>query len=209
MVHGFIKAGCRVTGIGRNAESLRELRDTFGASHRFEQVDVGDEEAVRTFADGVLEEDGCPDILINNAAIINRNAPIWEITDEEIGQILAINLKGVVSLMRAFLPPMNEAGRGLVVNFSSGWGRSASSLVAPYCMTKWGIEGLSRAAAEEVSEGVSVVALNPGIIDTDMLRSCFGESAAAHDRPEAWAQRAVPMLLQLGPGDNGQSLTVV
>jgi len=208
MTREFAETGCRITGLGRNTGALEELREIYGEPHRFDSVDVSDDAAVRAFAESVLNERGTPDFLINNAAIINRSAPIWDIPDGEIERLLAINLKGVVSLMRAFLPAMNEAGGGVVVNFSSGWGRSTSPRVAPYCMSKWGIEGLSQAVAQEVADGVAVVALNPGIIDTDMLRTCFGEGAAGHDQPEAWAKRAVPMILRFGPKDNGTSVSV-
>jgi NAD(P)-dependent dehydrogenase (short-subunit alcohol dehydrogenase family) len=75
-------------------------------------------------------------------------------------------------------------------------------------MSKWGIEGLSQAVAQEVADGVAVIALNPGIIDTPMLRSCFGEGAAAHQDPKAWAESAVPMLLNFSANDNGASLSV-
>jgi hypothetical protein len=52
------------------------------------------------------------------------------------------------------------------------------------------------------------VPLNPGIIDTDMLRSCWADGASAYPSPGAWAKRAVPFLLKLGPADNGRPLTV-
>jgi NAD(P)-dependent dehydrogenase (short-subunit alcohol dehydrogenase family) len=103
---------------------------------------------------------------------------------------------------------MVAVGRGVVVNLSSGWGRSVSAEVAPYCATKWAIEGLSKAMAEEVPRGMAVVPLNPGVIDTDMLRRCWGESAGNYQSPERWARAAVPFLLGLGPRDNGRSLTV-
>jgi NAD(P)-dependent dehydrogenase (short-subunit alcohol dehydrogenase family) len=109
--------------------------------------------------------------------------------------------------MRHFLPAMEERGRGVVVNFSSGWGRSTSPEVAPYCASKWAVEGLSQAVAQEVASGVAVVALNPGIIDTDMLRSCFGESAGSYPDAKAWATRAVPFLENLDSSDNGRALT--
>lgn len=208
MVDDFIRAGACVAGMGRDASALSELTACYGAPHRFDRVDVADDSAVQAYAEAILKTWGRPDLLINNAATINRSAPIWEISDGEIDTLLRINLKGVVSLMRAFLPAMNEAGQGVVVNFSSGWGRSTSPEVAPYCMSKWGIEGLSQAVAQEVATGVAVVALNPGVIDTPMLRSCFGEGAAGHQRPEAWAKRAVPMLLGLSAKDNGGSLSV-
>jgi NAD(P)-dependent dehydrogenase (short-subunit alcohol dehydrogenase family) len=208
MVKGFVEAGAQVAGLGRNKAKLAELREAYPPPHRFDAVDVSDDAAVKSFMESLLADWGAPDLLINNAAIINRNAPIWEIPDDEIDQLLRINLKGVVSTMRYVLPAMNAAGRGVVVNFSSGWGRSTSPKVAPYCMSKWGIEGLSQAVSQEVALGVAVVALNPGIIDTPMLRSCFGEGAAGHQDPESWAKRAVPMILGLSVKDNGASLSV-
>ena len=58
--------------------------------------------------------------------------------------------------------------------------------VAPYCASKWAIEGLTRSVAKELPEGMAVIALNPGVINTDMLASCFGSSAALYQTPEAW-----------------------
>ena len=57
------------------------------------------------------------------------------------------------------------------------------------------------------AENMAAVPLNPGIIDTDMLRSCFGESATRYPSPAEWAQEAVPFLLQLGWRDNGKPIT--
>ena len=79
---------------------------------------------------------------------------------------------------------------------------------APYCATKWGIEGLTAALASELPAGLAAVALNPGIIDTRMLRSSFGDAAGAYPKPEQWASAAVPFLATLGPRHNGQALTV-
>jgi NAD(P)-dependent dehydrogenase (short-subunit alcohol dehydrogenase family) len=80
--------------------------------------------------------------------------------------------------------------------------------VAPYCATKWAIEGLTRALAQELPAGLAAIPLNPGIIDTDMLRSCFGGEAGSYPSPNEWAETAVPFLLQLGPKDNGKPLSV-
>jgi len=95
----------------------------------------------------------------------------------------------------------------VIANFSSGWGRSTSPEVAPYCATKYAVEGLTLALAQELPAGMCAVPLNPGIINTDMLQSCFGENAASYPTPEKWARKAVPFLLGLGPKDNGKSLT--
>lgn len=58
--------------------------------------------------------------------------------------------------------------------------------VAPYCASKWAVEGLSRSVAKELPSGLAIVALNPGVVNTDMLMSCFGSSAALYQTPEAW-----------------------
>ena len=125
----------------------------------------------------------------------------------EFDAVIDINIKGTVNVIRHFLPRMLERGSGVIVNFSSGWGRSTSSDVAPYCATKWAIEGLTRALAQELPHGMAAVPLNPGIIDTDMLRTCFGSGAGSYPNAQQWAEKAVPFLLGLGPKDNGKALT--
>jgi len=162
---------------------------------------------VAAFAADVLGREGPPDLLINAAALINRNAPLWEVPADEFSDVVDVNIKGVANVIRHFVPPMIERGSGVIVNFSSGWGRSTSPDVGPYCTTKWAIEGLSSALAQELPPGLAAAAFNPGVIDTDMLRSCFGEGAADQPSPTEWAETAVPFLENLGPSDNGRQLT--
>lgn len=111
-------------------------------------------------------------------------------------------------MMRHLLPAMLKRGSGVIVNFSSGWGRCTAADVAPYCATKYAIEGLSMATAQDTGGKVAVIPMNPGIIDTDMLRSTFGTGAGDFPDAEAWARRAVPFFIKLGPKDNGKPLTV-
>lgn len=58
--------------------------------------------------------------------------------------------------------------------------------MAPYCASKWAVEGLTRSVAKELPPGIAVVALNPGVINTEMLQSCFGSSASTYPTPESW-----------------------
>lgn len=209
MVRKFAALGHRVSGCGRDARAIEALGGEVAAGY-FSVVDVTDDQAVAAFAEEALARFGPPDLLLNNAALINRNAPLWEVPADEFGRVLDVNLAGVHRVIRHFLPPMIERRRGVVVNFSSGWGRSTSPDVAPYCATKYGIEGLTAALAQDLERaapGLAAVALNPGIIDTDMLRSCFGNGAAGFPAPIAWAETAVPFLLRLGARDNGGALT--
>ncbi len=207
MAHGFAEAGCVVAGCGRTKEHVETLRRELPEPHLFRALDVTSE-AVGAWAAEVLEALGPPDLLINNAALINEPAPLWEVPAEEFSDLIDVNLKGVFAVCKAFLPAMVERRRGVVVNFSSGWGRSTSTGVAPYCTTKFGIEGMTKALADDLPAGMAAVPVSPGVIDTDMLRIAWGDAAAAHPKPDAWAKRAVPFLLALDASDNGRSLTV-
>jgi NAD(P)-dependent dehydrogenase (short-subunit alcohol dehydrogenase family) len=75
-------------------------------------------------------------------------------------------------------------------------------------MSKWAIEGLTKALAEELPKGMAAVPLNPGVIDTAMLRSCWADGASNHPKAEEWAKTAAPFILQLGAKDNGRSVSV-
>jgi NAD(P)-dependent dehydrogenase (short-subunit alcohol dehydrogenase family) len=147
-------------------------------------------------------------LLINNAAVINQTRPLWEVEPHDFERTIDINIKGVYYCIRHYVPAMIQRGKGVIVNLSSGWGRSVSPEVAPYCASKFAVEGLTRALADELPYGMAAVPLNPGVINTDMLQSCWGESAHTYPGPEEWAQRAGPFMLCLGPDHNGQSLTV-
>lgn len=203
----FVEAGHKVIGCGRSAEHVGMLRKQFGSPHWFDVVDVTDDSQVAAWARRVLDDELTPDLLLNNAAVINEPKPLWELTAAEFQQIIDVNIAGVVNVIRHFVPAMIARQRGVIVNFSSGWGRSTSPEVAPYCATKYAIEGLTLALAQELPQGMAAVPLNPGIIDTDMLRSAWGEGASRYPSPEAWSRTVAPWLLKLGPRDNGQSLT--
>lgn len=208
MTERFIELGHLVAGCCRSADAVEELRGRHGPPHRFDQCDVALDHQVALWAREVLGHWGTPELVLNNAALINRNAPLWQVPTAEFDAVIDVNVKGTANVLRHFLPALVAARRGVVANFSSGWGRSTSPKVAPYCATKWAIEGLSQAVAQEVPRGLAVVPLNPGIIDTDMLQSCFGHSAGDYPSPQAWARTAVDFLLSLGPEHNGQSLDV-
>lgn len=208
MVDEFIARGDTiVVGCARSEKKLAELRTQYPSPHRFHALDVCDADAVKKFALETIEQTGAPDLLINNASIINRNAPLWEISAEEFSNVTDININGVANIIRHFVPAMIANNTGIIVNLSSGWGRSTSPEVAPYCATKHAIEGLTAALAQELPNGLAVVTFNPGTIDTDMLRSCYGVEASAYPEASEWAITAVPYLAKLKAKDNGRALT--
>ena len=207
MVDEFARLGHTVCGCGRSENEIQLLRRQFGPPHDFTTVDVSSDDEVKAWASRLLKSHGPPDLVLNNAGVINRNARLWEISAQEFSQVIDVNVKGIANVIRHFVPAMIKRKRGVIVNFSSGWGRSTDAEVAPYCATKWAVEGLTQAFAQELPSGMAAVALNPGIINTDMLQSCFGGSASGHLSPAEWAKSAVPFLLKLGPDDNGKQLT--
>jgi NAD(P)-dependent dehydrogenase (short-subunit alcohol dehydrogenase family) len=208
MAEEFIRLGHVVLGCGRSEKEIAHLQKQFHAPNDFSVVDVAADEQVAAWAKMILATHAAPDLLLNNAALINRSAPLWEISAEEFSRIVDVNLKGVANVIRHFVPAMIKQDRGVIVNFSSGWGRSTDAEVAPYCATKWAIEGLTQALAQELPPGLAAVPLNPGIINTDMLQSCFAGGASNYRRPSDWAKIAVPFLLKINASDNGKQLTV-
>ena len=208
MAEKFIALGHTVLGCGRNQEVIEQLRQKCTKRHDFEVVDVTSDEQVQTWAGRLHKKCGAPDLVLNNAGIINPPASLWKVSAQDFSSVIDVNIKGTANVIRHFLPNMIKKHHGLIVNFSSGWGRSAEKDVAPYVATKWAIEGLTQALALELPEGLGAVALNPGIINTDMLQICFGESAAHYPSAARWAESAVPFILKLDHSDNGQALTV-
>jgi NAD(P)-dependent dehydrogenase (short-subunit alcohol dehydrogenase family) len=208
MAEEFIRLGHTVLGCGRSEKETGQLRKQFAAPHDFAVVDVSADEQIAAWAKHILKSHRAPDLLLNSAGLINRNARLWEVGAEEFSRVVDVNVKGVANVIRHFVPEMVKRKSGVIVNFSSGWGRSTAAEVAPYCATKWAIEGLTQALAQELPPGMAAVPLNPGIINTDMLRSCFGGSASSYPTPKEWVKIAVPFLLKLGASDNGKPLTV-
>ena len=208
LVAQYTPGGHTVIGCGRSRGHAAELTHAYGSPHEFAALDVRDAAAVRRWAEEAIARHGPPDLLVNNAALMNTPAPLWEVPADEFGDVIDVNVKGVFHVIRAFVPTMVARKSGVIVNLSSGWGRSTSPEVAPYCATKYAIEGLTLALAQELPKGMAAVPLNPGVIDTDMLRQAWADGASAYPKASEWAKRAAPFLLGLGPKDNGRSLTV-
>ena len=203
----YIQLGHMVIGCGRSVNSIESMSNSYPGNTDFQVVDISDYKRVRSWAEDVLNKFGSPDFLLNNAGIINKNAALWDVSEKEFSDVIDINIKGVHNTIKEFVPNMIKVGKGTVVNFSSSWGRSTSPEVAPYCSSKWAIEGLSKSLAQELPEGIVSVALNPGVIDTQMLRSCWSENAGMYEKPKSWAKRTAPFILNINSRDNGASLT--
>ncbi|MDE0860471.1 MAG: SDR family NAD(P)-dependent oxidoreductase [Akkermansiaceae bacterium] len=206
LVPELVDRGHVVAGCGRNEIEIQKLSDEFPDCF-FVACDVSDEGSVEDFVNEASIRAGEPDFLINNAAIVNQPAPLWEISAEEFDQLTSININGVANLIRHVVPLMLSNKSGMIINLSSGWGRSTSPEVAPYCASKWAIEGLTQALSQELPDNIGTVALNPGVINTEMLQKCWGDEANDFPGAEQWAITAAPFILGLTPLDSGKPLT--
>ena len=99
LVDGFIARGHVVFGCARSTKAIADLRLRYPSPNAFTVVDVSRDADVRAWAAKVLPH-GPPDLLVNNAATINRNAPLWKVPAEEFSRVIDVNIKGVASVVR-------------------------------------------------------------------------------------------------------------
>ncbi len=188
----LIEEGCDLVGVATHARGAVLA------------CDVGDPAQVEALRRRI----GPVDLLINNAAVILAPAPLVDIPHAEWERLFRVNVFGMVALCRAFVPDMNARSEGVVANLSSGWGRVAEGSQSPYCASKFAVEALSRALSEEVAPGVVVLAVNPGVVATGMLATCFPDDTSAYTPPEICAASFVRMLRAAAPSWNGRSVDV-
>ena len=208
MVREFVRLGHTVFGCARTEDEIEELI-RMHPRHDFQTVDVSSDGEVKAWAERLLKKYPPPDFVLNNAAVVNLKASLWEVGDQEFSYEIDINVKGVVNVIRHFAPSMISRKRGVIVNFTSRWGTKFEKQMAPYCATKWAIVALTRALAEELRpEGVAAVGLNPGIVKTGMLQRYLGNTGtpdmSSYPTPEEWAKIAVPFILRLRLRDTGK-----
>jgi len=225
LVEAFAAAGVRVAGCGRSAAGVAALAARFPAPrHLFAVVDVGDDAAVAAFAAAVRAWSSAgsaaaappppPLLVVANAAVMLAPAPLWQVSAADFDALVRVNVCGVANTVRHFAPLLLEnASGGVFVALSSYWGRSSSAGVAAYNASKFAVEGLSGALAQDFAKAapkrVAAVAMNPGVIHTDMLEVAFGASGAAQNaKPSEWVTSAAPFLLGMTARDNGASVTV-
>lgn len=209
MTEAFIQLGHTVIGCSLNKEAIASLEQQFGVPHHFTAVDIANEMQVKNWSQAISSKYDAPDLIINNAGIVHELVPLWEIEGKTFDRVIDINIKGVANVLRYFLPQMVAKSQGVIVNFSAGWGRYTTANAAPYCASKWAIEGMTKALAQELPPGMAAVSLWPGTIHTDTLETVYGQEKAAKClQPQDWVKIAVPFLLHIGASDNGKALTI-
>ena len=117
------------------------------------------------------------DIVVNNAGITGRSYPIWELSDEDWQQVLAVDLTGVFYVCRAAVKLMLPRGAGRIINIASIAGKEGNPTLVPYSSAKAGVIGLTKALAKEVAtRGILVHAVAPAVIGTELLQQMTKET---------------------------------
>lgn len=165
------KLGAAVALNDLTVDSVMSLRDTLRTRSMAVPADVTNKTAVESMFESVERELGSVDILINNAGVL-RPTKIVDIGEAEWDFVVGVNLKGTFLCSQAVIPGMRERGWGRIVNLSSTAGKNVSTMGgAHYTAAKAGVLGLTRHIASEVAQdGITVNAVCPGLIDTDMTR---------------------------------------
>lgn len=150
------------------ADVAQQMRDQSGIQAMHAVCDVSDREGVEIALADVRERLGPIDILVNNAGVA-ESAPLVKTSDELWQRHLNINLTGTFYFMRSVVPSMIERGWGRIINLASIAGKTGAPYISAYSASKHGVLGLTRAVALEVAtKGVTVNAICPGYVDTDM-----------------------------------------
>ena len=216
----FAAEGADVVCVSRTAQNSEKVAGEVKALGRKSwacAVDVADSAAVGAAAERILAEAGRVDVLVNNAGIA-RDGLLMRMSDADWDAVLNTNLKGAFSFTRAFARTFLKHKSGRIINISSIIGLIGNAGQANYAASKAALIGLTKACARELgSRGITVNAIAPGFIDTDMTAALDEKARAALleriplnslGKPEDIAEAA---LYLAGPGGRyitGQVLTV-
>jgi SDR family mycofactocin-dependent oxidoreductase len=169
------------------AETVRLVEEE-GARCVAARADVRDLAGMIAFVDGVVEELGSVDILVANAGVSTMGS-VFELDAVGWSETVDTNLTGVFNALRAAAPHMRRQRRGRMVTVSSMMGRSSNPLISAYCASKWGVIGLTKSVAQEMAHyDVTVNAIAPGNVSTDMIHNDTLYTATLHVQPVPWLE---------------------
>ncbi len=168
----YCREGAKLAICARTGSEIEEVAKeitALGAECLAVVCDVSQEESVAKAVQEVQEKFGKIDVLINNAGVMTRPAPLVELEVRKWDYTISVNLRGPFLVTRAVLPLMMRQRSGSIINLSSSIGRGAYANFAAYAASKWGIEGLTQTLAAELrSHNIRVNTVDPGTIATKL-----------------------------------------
>lgn len=231
IAESYLAEGAKVALMARNVSRGEEVAASLGAGERvlFVSGDATQQEDVEGFVDAVRGRWGALDVLVNNAGGASDLQPLVNVSDEEWDRVIKWNLYSTFWATRRALPGMIERGWGRVINISSMEGKHGKPVFTAYTAAKHAINGMTKSVAREVgTAGVTVNAICPGLVITDIIRQngpataeamgmTFDEMVAsfakesALERPvtvEEVAAVAVLLASEAGGGITGAAISV-
>jgi NAD(P)-dependent dehydrogenase (short-subunit alcohol dehydrogenase family) len=167
----FARAGYKVFATMRNPNSAAALQKNIreeSLSITMSAMDVNSDESVKKCMDSIIHQYGPIDVLVNNAGI-ERHGSVEELTMVDFKDVMETNFFGVLRCTKALLPSMRKNKSGCIINVASVSGKIATTPLGAYCASKYALEAVSEALAQEVkSFNIRVAIVEPGIINTEM-----------------------------------------
>ncbi|MDN4596780.1 SDR family NAD(P)-dependent oxidoreductase [Leifsonia virtsii] len=169
----FAAEGARVAVVDLQQEAAEAVADEIraaGGEAIAIAADVSSEPDVQAAVAATVEAFGGIDVAFNNAGIIRRTTAV-ETTVEEWDRVFGVNVRGIFLMCKHVVPVMAEAGAGSIINTGSGWGLKGGGQAISYCASKGAVVNMTRALAiDHGPQGIRVNSVNPGDVDTGMLR---------------------------------------
>ena len=194
----LLNRGDRVIGTVRDTSKIADLTDSYPDTFIAEMLEMTDRTAVRRLVDRAFEQVGRVDAIVSNAGYGLFGAA-EELSDDQVDHIIATNLTGSITLIRAALPHLRSQGGGRIIQMSTYGGQVAFPGNSLYHATKWGIEGFCEAVAAEVAPfGIGITIVEPGGARTEFR---YGSARVADLIPEYDSTPAHAFLRMLDPAN--------
>lgn len=170
------KAGAAVAVADLNLEGATAVADAIGNGSFAVQVDITDPASVKAATAQVLAKTGRIHVLVNNAGIGGKAAPLWEQTEEDWHHIIRINMDGIFNFCKAVVPHMREHQYGRIVSIASIAGKEGNPNMTGYSATKAAVIGFTKSLGKEVAtDGICVNAVSPAVVRTKILEQLTQE----------------------------------
>jgi NAD(P)-dependent dehydrogenase (short-subunit alcohol dehydrogenase family) len=209
IAESLVEAGAVVAIVGTDGTAAEGAAADLAGEAVGIAADVGDADSVARLAAEVKERLGGLDVLVNNAGVGFAPKPLVQISEDEWDRVMAVNLRAVFLVSRAFIPLLLASPHGRLINVSSVLGQSGVPLMSPYVASKFAITGITHSLAHELAPGgVTVNTIHPGIIETEMNVDIVASMSGSEGkkRQEVWDTflRRIPLGSFQSPRDIGE-----